>query len=280
MKKSGIQSPTPYGDLNAVLAKLVEAVRQLLGSTFVGGYLQGSFATGGFDRHSDADFIIVTEDRPSTDIVTQLQTMHAELFSISCPWAQCLEGSYFPIDTLRQNARCDEPLWYIDNGSNHLELSTHDNKMVVRSILYHQGVLLGGPPADSLIDPVPIEALREEMFRDSMGWGTEIVRNPEVINNHFFQSFAVLHFCRALHDYRAGSVHSKQTGTDWTKTQVDSSWHGLIDRSWSGRPSPELSSRRPADPRELSLTINFVQDMMSRLTDERNAQPSVPHNAG
>ena len=110
MKESGTQPPTPYGDLNSVLATLIEAVRRLLGSTFVGGYLQGSFATGGFDRHSDADFIIVIEERPTTDIIKQLQTMHAELFSMKCPWAQYLEGSYFPKYILRQNARCDEQL--------------------------------------------------------------------------------------------------------------------------------------------------------------------------
>jgi len=279
MKTEGAQSPTPYGDLNAVLATLIETARSILGNAFVGGYLQGSFATGGFDRHSDADFIIVTEPRLTTAIVERLQAMHAQLFSMNCPWAQYLEGSYFPRDLIRQNERCDEPLWYIDNGSRHLELSTHDNNLVVRSILYHQGVVLAGPPADSLIDPVPIEALREEMFRDSIEWGTEIVANPGAFSNHFYQSFAVLHFCRALHDYSAGSVHSKQTGTEWAKTQVDSSWHGLIDRSWSGRPRPELSSRRPADPSEMSLTVDFVRYMMSRLTDERNAQPSVPGDA-
>jgi hypothetical protein len=110
MKTEGAQSPTPYGDLNAVLATLIETARSILGNAFVGGYLQGSFATGGFDRHSDADFIIVTEHRLTTAIVERLQAMHAQLFSMNCPWAQYLEGSCFPRDLIRQNERCDEPL--------------------------------------------------------------------------------------------------------------------------------------------------------------------------
>ena len=276
---SEARSPTPYDDLNLVLAALISAAREVLGSSFVGGYLQGSFAVGGFDEHSDADFIIVTEEKPTPETVEHLQAMHARLFGMACPWAQYLEGSYFPKDLIRQNSRCDEALWYLDNGHSWLELSTHDNSLVVRSILYQQGVVLAGPPARSLINPVPVEALREEIFQDSISWGEEIIENPERINNHFYQSFAVLHFCRALHDYRAGSANSKQTGAEWVKAQVNSSWHGLIDRSWSGRPRPELSSRRPADPSELSLTIDFVRYMMSRLTDERDAQPRVPGDA-
>jgi predicted nucleotidyltransferase len=34
-------------------------VQDVLGTGFVGAYLQGSFAVGDFDRHSDVDFIIV-----------------------------------------------------------------------------------------------------------------------------------------------------------------------------------------------------------------------------
>ena len=36
--------PTPYADLNAILAELVESARTLLADNFVGAYLQGSFA--------------------------------------------------------------------------------------------------------------------------------------------------------------------------------------------------------------------------------------------
>ena len=52
--------PTPYPELNSVLEDLVASVKATLGEAFVGAYLQGSFAVGDFDRHSDVDFIIST----------------------------------------------------------------------------------------------------------------------------------------------------------------------------------------------------------------------------
>ena len=57
--------PTPYPELNSVLQDLVESVQSVLGTKFVGAYLQGSFAVGDFDLHSDVDFIMVIEEELS-----------------------------------------------------------------------------------------------------------------------------------------------------------------------------------------------------------------------
>jgi len=54
--------PTPYPDLNGVLEELVTGVRSILAANLCGVYLQGSFAVGDADQHSDVDFIVVTED--------------------------------------------------------------------------------------------------------------------------------------------------------------------------------------------------------------------------
>jgi len=50
--------PTPYAELNEVLAGLVTDVRAILGGTLVGAYLQGSFALGDGDMQSDCDFLL------------------------------------------------------------------------------------------------------------------------------------------------------------------------------------------------------------------------------
>ena len=51
--------PTPYPDLNQVLHELVSSMQSALGSNLTGVYLQGSFAVGDFDVHSDVDFAVV-----------------------------------------------------------------------------------------------------------------------------------------------------------------------------------------------------------------------------
>jgi hypothetical protein len=58
--------PTPYPDLNQVLQELLSSIQSILGDTFTGFSLQGSFALGDFDEHSDCDFIVVIKDELSS----------------------------------------------------------------------------------------------------------------------------------------------------------------------------------------------------------------------
>ena len=69
--------PTPYPELNIVLWDLVDSVQDILSTHFVSAYLQGSFAVGDFDMHSDVDFIIVIQDEPS-DAQIQALTVHVQ----------------------------------------------------------------------------------------------------------------------------------------------------------------------------------------------------------
>ncbi|MDB5499779.1 MAG: hypothetical protein JWP28_3810 [Phenylobacterium sp.] len=98
--------PTPYADLNAVLAHLVEGARGLLGDNFVGAYLQGSFAVGDFTEFSDCDFIIVTARDITRDELPPFQALHAAIHQMPYAyWRTGLEGSYAPASILR---RCSE----------------------------------------------------------------------------------------------------------------------------------------------------------------------------
>jgi hypothetical protein len=56
-------APTPYAELNGVLVELTSRAAEILGDSFVGAYLQGSFALGDADPHSDCDFLIPTRAR-------------------------------------------------------------------------------------------------------------------------------------------------------------------------------------------------------------------------
>jgi hypothetical protein len=124
------------------------------------------------------------------------------------------------------------------------------------------GVTLAGPDPKALIDPIPVAALREEMFETMIGWGLQILADPEMINNRFYQAFAVLHYCRTLHDLVRGTCGSKPAGAAWAKANLDPSWTGLIDRTWAGRPNPAVSVRTPADPKELERTLAFIEYAM------------------
>lgn len=76
--------PTPYPELNAVLQELVQRAQAVLGENFIAACLQGSFAVGDFDRHSDVDFIVAIEEELSDHQVWALQAMHKHIYSLDC----------------------------------------------------------------------------------------------------------------------------------------------------------------------------------------------------
>ena len=120
------------------------------------------------------------------------------------------------------------------------------------------GVPLAGQSPATLVDPRPVETLRQEIMQTISDWGQEILANTEHFNNRFYQTFIVLSYCRMLHALHTGSPGSKRAGAEWAKATLDPSWAGPIDRAWTGRPNPALSVRQPADPADLRSTLEFV----------------------
>ena len=74
--------PTAFPELNAVLLELITALQAALDEDFLGAYLQGSFAVGDYDQHSDVDFAIVTEKELPGGKVKALQLMHGRIFDL------------------------------------------------------------------------------------------------------------------------------------------------------------------------------------------------------
>jgi predicted nucleotidyltransferase len=255
--------PTPYQELNEALDKLVLRIEAILGENFIGAYLQGSFAIGGFDEHSDADFIVVLEDDLSSRQLGALQVMHDEVYHLGSEWAKHLEGSYFPIDVLRDFEMRGEDLWYLDHGARSLIRSDHCNTLLVRWIVREKGVLLAGPLPKTLVDPIPVEMLREEILGVLMTWGQQILDDPSAWSNHFYQGFIVLNYCRMLHDLHRGYPGSKHEGAEWAKRNLNPSWSQLIDGAWGGRPDPASKVKEPADPEMYKMTLGFVKYVMS-----------------
>lgn len=251
--------PTTYTDLNQVLEILVASVKAILKKDFVGAYLQGSFAAGDYDMYSDLDFVIVVEEELSDNQVQDLQVMHSRIYELDSPWAQRLDGSYFPKGILRRQDLPEVELWYLDNGHRSMVKSTHCNTLVVRWVLREHGVTLAGPAPKSLVGPVEDKMLRKEIYEVITEWGEEILQNPERYNNRFYQSFIVLSYCRMLHSLHTGRVGSKRAGADFAKANLDLRWIGLIDRTWTGRINPSVSIREPADSAEFKATLDFIR---------------------
>lgn len=160
-------TPTPYPELNAVLAYLLDGVGDCLGDNLVGAYLQGSFAVGDYSEYSDCDFVIVTARDLSPSELPDLQRLHRAIHELPHDyWHAALEGSYAPVDILRRwtteprdppgEPRLADwadpglsgspprayPFWYLNHGADTLVRSEHDNTQVVRWCLREKEVAL------------------------------------------------------------------------------------------------------------------------------------------
>ena len=260
-------NPTPYARLNTVLAELVANVQAILGSNLIGFYLQGSFAVGDFDEHSDLDFIAVIRQALSAAQVSALRVLHHDIYYQPITWAQHLEGSYFPQAMLRDYHQSGRDLWYVDHGSQELERSTHCNTIVVRWTLREYGIPLVGPEAATLIDPIPTAALRQEVLATINDWGQDILTHADHYNNRFYQAFIVLNYCRMLQTIHTGTLTSKRAGAEWFKATMDPSWSDLVDRAWSGRPDPARSVYTRADPVDFARTLTFLEYAITAAND-------------
>lgn len=252
-------APTPYSDLNTVLADFVDKLDSVFRSDLVGVYLQGSFAVGDFDSNSDVDFIVIIQKEITEKQLTELQEVHKKIFRQSSYWARHMEGSYFPQKIIKDKKHCGEKVWYLDNGSDTLVLSNHCNTILVRWTLRKKGVILKGSPPKALVNPITTDELQKDIFTTLTDWGATILANPKPWANQFYQCFIVLNYCRMLHDLKTGENNSKRAGAEWAKKNLDSTWKDLIDKSWSGRVQPEKTVQQPANSEDFSRTLDFLE---------------------
>jgi Domain of unknown function (DUF4111) len=259
-----MDQPTPYADLNTVLHELVAGIGLAVGKNFIGAYLQGSFAVGDFDQHSDVDFVIAIRDELSEDEVPELQRVHERIYRLDSEWARHLEGSYFPGAILRSGERCGEPLWYLDHGSSGLIKSAHCNTLLVRSVVLERGITLAGPEPTTLVDPISVMALRREISNTMRTWAKEILEHQEHYRNRFYQGYIVLSYCRMLHDLVKGRPGSKREGATWAKATLGTDWSALINRAWTGRPNPAAAVWEPSDPVDFADTLRFIEAVLRR----------------
>jgi hypothetical protein len=132
----------------------------------------------------------------------------------------------------------------------------HDETWAVhRHILRQRGIILLGPPPQSLIDPVSPDELKQAMHVLLNGWMVHIYNHPEMIDFRGYQSYIVLSLCRALYTLQTGKVATKPEAVRWALANLDGGWKGLIERAWDGR----HASDPQAQPEDIQGTLDLIQ---------------------
>jgi predicted nucleotidyltransferase len=252
--------PTRFEDLDDVLATFLTGAREILGENFCGAYLQGSFALGDADEHSDVDFMVVTEDEVTESQADGLQALHERLYRLETPWAQHLEGSYISREKLRRVDPVRTPLLYLDNGATQLERDTHCNTAVVRWTLREHGVVLAGPDPKSLIDPIGQDDLVNDVLVALAEW-------EEWLGAHTMSrrglGVLVLTLCRMLQSVAEGRVTTKREAGEWALRNLGPEWSSLVQWALDDRPDPWTKAREPADPANLTQTLALLDYVFS-----------------
>ena len=266
-----LDQPTSYPEVNVVLQELLTSVQFILGNHFIGMYLYGSLATGDFDRESDVDYVVVTDDALHDDLVSALQDMHTRIATLDSWCATQLEGSYVPQGALRQYDPVHELHLHIDRGKGEqLKKMQLDNALLsrawwggwvlLRESLREKGITLAGPAPQTFIEPVSPDELRQAALAVLQGWTAQILNDPVEIDSRGYQSYTVLTLCRILYTLQHGSVASKPVAARWAQETLDQRWVPLIERAWIGRQNAGLK----AEPYDVNETLEFIRYTLER----------------
>jgi Aminoglycoside adenylyltransferase, C-terminal domain len=219
---------TPYADLDSLLAELVGLWRQILGATFVGAYVQGSFALGAGDQQSDCDWIVALRDRPTAFQEARLRALHAELPTRAGHWPHDVEGSYAPIAELARVESLGREWLYNDHGQRTLEWDDHCNRAYTRWILREHGIVLSGPTPLSFMPPVPEAALRAEAAAAIPTVIDELATWLDIDQLAWGQRYAVTTVARILYTLDTAAVASKAGALEWAQRTLDPRWRPLL----------------------------------------------------
>ncbi len=247
---------TPFSDLNALLADLVSSVREILGPTYVGTYVQGSFALGAGDIHSDSDFIVACTELPSGAALDGLRALHDEIPLRPGHWSTEIEGSYADIASLRSVAGRGVPWLFNDHGTRTLAWDLHCNSAHVRWILRNHGITLDGPPVTSLVDEVPAGVLRASMISELPHVLTGI-EEWAPMKAAWAQRYIVSAYCRTLYTIATDAVTSKRGALEWGMKVLEQRWHPLLEQVLGDRDlgwEPEVGPR----PGSMEQTLAFA----------------------
>ena len=256
-----------------ILALLLERMRAALGERLVALYLYGSLSSGDFDpTASDVDFLAVTQT-PIAESDAQfaaLRAMHAEVAASGLPFATHLEGSYIPLDALRRYDPADA--WHPSIGGDWpFQVGHHDTNWVIeRAIVRERGIVLYGPPPETLIDPVSPQQLRDAVCQQmSDVWRRRIDDSYDHWPRpRLYPAFAVLTLCRALYTLQHGAYCSKPAAATWASEQYRT-WQPIIAWALTHRADHEDTTSA-----EFSAALTMLREALTEAQSQCDT-PSV-----
>ena len=245
--------PTPYPEINNVLALLLGSVKKILGDQFIGMYLYGSLSSGDFDSQtSDIDFLVITTQTLSDEKIARLETMHKETWTTSLKRAGELEGAYVPRELIRRHDPHGPACPTVNEGRFYVaELGS--DWIIQRHVVREMGVIVEGPDPKILIDPVRPDDIRSAVLGILREWWFPMLADPSWLRDHGskYQAYAVISMCRVLHALEHGTIVSKPGAVRWARETLSARWLEVLEKALNASQSEKQDAF-------LSETLDFI----------------------
>ena len=223
-----IDAFTPYADLDELLVELTVHWKRILGESLAGAYVQGSFALGGGDQHSDCDWLVTTDGPLTAPQIAQLRELHDEIPTRDGHWCHDLEGSYAPVTELASVEHLGRKWLFNDHGHRTLEWDEHCNRGYTRWILREHGITLVGPAPKTFLPVVPADLLRREATASLPTLVDELSTWVDIDSVAWGQRYAVVTACRILYTHDTAEVASKPGALEWALRTLAPRWRPLL----------------------------------------------------
>ncbi len=254
------KQPSIFPDVNELLNLLLSSVKEILDAQFVGMYLYGSLSSGDFNPStSDIDFLFVTTDVLSPQIIARLEAMHKQTWATSLKRAGKLEGAYVPKELIRRHDPNGAPCPTVNEGRFYIA-GLGSDWIIQRYVVREYGVVLEGPDPKSLIDPVSPEDIRGSVLGVLDEWWLPMLDDPSWLRDHEseYRAFAVITMCRVLYALNHGTVVSKPKAIQWAREKLNDPWKKLINKAVA------ISQHNDLDV-PLDETLDFIRFTKSAL---------------
>jgi hypothetical protein len=216
-------------------------------------YLYGSLATGDYQPgRSDIDFLALTRELPSPEVVRALGAFHHHLARTSDATARKLEGAYVPRLLIRRHDRNHPPVPTLHETRFYMAPLGID-WVIQRYVLRKYGVVIAGPEPKTFIDPVEGGHLRSAVCALLEEWWQPMIQEPSWLERPGYQSYAVLSMCRCAFTLEHGEIINKSDATRWAQARWPIEWGSLILQADAWR-----EGMKPGDLEKTIDFINFV----------------------
>jgi hypothetical protein len=254
-------NPTPYPDINHLLADLISRMQSILGGRLVGLYLYGSLVWGDFDHDtSDIDLLAALTSDMDAQEAAALKAMHDDIAHDYKQWDNRIEVQYLSLLGLKTFRSQSTPMAVISPGEPFHIIKAGKDWLLNWYFVQDYGVTLFGPSPRTLIDPISKGEFIHNVVHHARQWPK---RMPRTRHSRPSQSYSILTMCRSLYTYKHGEQVSKKQAALWAQKELPQ-WASLIQNALEWRLAAKLAE--PIDHQatypQARCFVNYVSDLM------------------